>query len=152
MEAVFRVRKFPHFSDAFSRNSCSFWWETAGSRRIIPPSSGPEYCFPFASVSGAFLPKTVILPEFSARFLSFPKAGINALDNILLFSFSLIYTGWRKSHVIETKLNIFMNGSSRRADFLIDDRGMFKLYIDNIMYRMQGGNIILWTLLYFVVL
>ena len=38
------------------------------------------------------------------------------------------YTGWRKSHFTERKSNIFVNSWSQKADFFINDRGMFKVY------------------------
>jgi hypothetical protein len=42
----------------------------AGSRGIIPLSSGSEYCFRFPSISRAVLAETVIFPQLSGWFLT----------------------------------------------------------------------------------
>jgi len=47
-------RKFFGFSSAFRPSSCSSLWDTAGSCRIVPRSSRPEYCFHFSSISVRF--------------------------------------------------------------------------------------------------
>ncbi len=40
------------------------------------------------------------------------------------------YTGWPISNATEVKKIEYLNyGSSKRADFFVDDRGMSKLYI-----------------------
>ena len=38
-------------------------------------------------------------------------------------------TGWTKSHATEVKIEYLNYGLSKRADFFVDDRGIYKLYI-----------------------
>jgi len=47
----------------------------------------------------------------------------------------LYYTRWAKSHFTEGKIKYLYYDSSERADFYINDRGMFKLYFYKDMSR-----------------
>jgi hypothetical protein len=77
MEAVFRA-------GIFSVPSGKIPVLPVGNGQKLPDnqrSSGPEYCFRFPSISGAFPSETVLFPELSGRFLSFPEDKTTVLGS-----------------------------------------------------------------------
>ncbi len=113
--------KFFGFSSAFQPSSCSSLWDTAGSRRIVPRSSKPEYCFQFSSIS--------------LRFRSFPEVEIILLGILWSKSWQQPLTMWFLHHwgefvwqkivpVVKYQMTMQLYASSRLtksdAVFLLD--------------------------------
>ncbi len=76
-------RKFLGFSSAFGPSSCSSLWDTAGSCRIVPRSSRPEYCVHFSSISVRFRSCTEI--GIILLVISWPKSWQQSLTMLLSY-------------------------------------------------------------------
>ncbi len=76
-----------------------------------------------------FMNENIHATKLNDCFNSVPKHG-KELCTMMIMSFVRLYTGWPISNATEVKKIEYLNyGSSKRADFFVDDRGMSKLYI-----------------------